>query len=87
MSRGGCPAALQPSLLGASLSFLYRGVRVTVAPGEPGPAWGRQREAALELLPRATALRQVNRRRVPSLAGVVSVVTPAELRTDWGGGV
>lgn len=48
---------------------------------------GDQREAAQELLPLATALRQVNRRRVLSLARVVCVATDAGLGTDWGGGV
>lgn len=48
---------------------------------------GGQQEAAQGLLPLGTALCQVNRWRVLSLARVVCVATDAGLGTDWGGGV
>lgn len=89
--RGGDPGQLPctppASAPGGSLSLPYRGVLVTVVPGEPGPVCGGQREAAQEPLPLAIAVCQVNRRRVLSLAWVVCVATGAGLRTDWGGGV
>lgn len=90
--RGGEPGQLPctppASAPGGSLSLPYRGVLVTVVPREPGPDWGGgQREAVQELLPLVTALCQVNRRRVLSLARVVCVATGAGLGTDWGGGV